>query len=171
VPLSTLKSVIPVRCTLAYLLLPCHPHVGWNPGHGCCCRCCYCCYCCCCCCREIAVTGHDLPSLLYKYLDELLFVYSTEYVMMKTISISQLDTEGFNVTATGWVRQMQRVCRLCVVQSGSAAGCCGPGNPQVLGEKILCSPAVVSHMSHMSACKQRSAVQWCHLWGCPVLLV
>lgn len=47
------------------------------------------------------MSGHDLQSLLFNYLDELLFVYSTEYIMMKHIAISSLDTANFTVTATG----------------------------------------------------------------------
>eukprot|EP00775_Hariotina_reticulata_P009370 gene9370-9533_t len=52
-------------------------------------------------------------SLLFNYLDELLFVYSTEYVMMKTISISQLDTEGFKVAATGCGEKFDRSKHEC----------------------------------------------------------
>jgi SHS2 domain-containing protein len=55
------------------------------------------------------VSGHDLHSLLFNYLDELLFIYSTEYIMMKFIAVTSLDTENFTITATGCVRRCQAV--------------------------------------------------------------
>jgi SHS2 domain-containing protein len=51
--------------------------------------------------RDVSVSGHDLQSLLFNYLDELLFIYSTEYIMMKFIAVTSLDTTNFTVTATG----------------------------------------------------------------------
>ncbi|WIA39794.1 hypothetical protein OEZ86_005848 [Tetradesmus obliquus] len=53
------------------------------------------------CSRDVSVSGHDLQSLLFAFLDELLFIYSTEYIMMKFIAVTSLDTEDFTVTATG----------------------------------------------------------------------
>eukprot|EP00882_Tetradesmus_deserticola_P032212 GHRQ01036461.1.p1 GENE.GHRQ01036461.1~~GHRQ01036461.1.p1 ORF type:complete len:110 (-),score=28.54 GHRQ01036461.1:208-537(-) len=55
------------------------------------------------CCRDVSVSGHDLQSLLFSYLDELLFIYSTEHIMMKFIAVTSLDTVNFTLTATGWV--------------------------------------------------------------------
>eukprot|EP00878_Enallax_costatus_P008424 GHUV01008805.1.p1 GENE.GHUV01008805.1~~GHUV01008805.1.p1 ORF type:complete len:228 (+),score=74.02 GHUV01008805.1:1157-1840(+) len=52
------------------------------------------------CTRDFSASGHDLHSLLFAYLDELLFVYSTEYIMMKHIHITTMDTEEHTITAT-----------------------------------------------------------------------
>ena len=42
-----------------------------------------------------------MQSLLFNYLDELLFIYSTEYIMFATINITKLDLESFSITGTG----------------------------------------------------------------------
>ncbi|KAF6254625.1 Archease domain-containing protein [Scenedesmus sp. NREL 46B-D3] len=62
------------------------------------------------CARDVSVSGHDLQSLLFSYLDELLFIYSTEYIMMKSIAVTSLDTEKFTVKATGHGEKFDR-CR------------------------------------------------------------
>lgn len=53
------------------------------------------------------MSGHDLHSLLFNFLDELLFVYATEYIMLKHIAVSSLDTAAFSLTATGCVASMR----------------------------------------------------------------
>ncbi|XP_045470329.1 protein archease-like [Harmonia axyridis] len=46
-------------------------------------------------CVEIEADGHDLESLLYKFLDELLFLFSCEpYLICKKIEITQFIIEG-----------------------------------------------------------------------------
>jgi len=46
-------------------------------------------------------TGHDLHSLLFAFLDELLFVFSSEYIILKRVTVTSFDTEAFKITATG----------------------------------------------------------------------
>lgn len=44
---------------------------------------------------EIEADGHDLESLLYKFLDELLFLFSAEpFLICKKIEITELIMEG-----------------------------------------------------------------------------
>eukprot|EP00879_Flechtneria_rotunda_P016234 GHRR01016985.1.p1 GENE.GHRR01016985.1~~GHRR01016985.1.p1 ORF type:complete len:198 (+),score=59.44 GHRR01016985.1:266-859(+) len=65
------------------------------------------------CTREVSVSGHDMHSLLFNYLDELLFVYSAEYIMMKHINITKLNEENFTITATGHGEKFDRSRHEC----------------------------------------------------------
>jgi SHS2 domain-containing protein len=49
----------------------------------------------------VTADGHDLLSLLYNFMDEFLFVFSSEYTIVKRISISKFDSEKFSIEATG----------------------------------------------------------------------
>lgn len=51
--------------------------------------------------RSIAVGGQDLESLLFAFLDELLFVFSTELLVFKHIQIDQMSHSDWCITATG----------------------------------------------------------------------
>jgi len=51
--------------------------------------------------REIEVEGHDLDSLLYNFMDEWLFVFSTEWLVCSEIQITQFDKENFKIKAIG----------------------------------------------------------------------
>uniref|UniRef100_A0A1D2AFN4 Archease domain-containing protein n=1 Tax=Auxenochlorella protothecoides TaxID=3075 RepID=A0A1D2AFN4_AUXPR len=51
--------------------------------------------------RKFQATGHDLHSLLFSFLDELLFVFNTEFFVCQTLSITSLDLEGFTLEAEG----------------------------------------------------------------------
>jgi hypothetical protein len=56
------------------------------------------------CTTEVSVESHDLQSLLYKFLDELLFIFSTERLICKAVKIKQLVREEkektFSILAT-----------------------------------------------------------------------
>jgi len=45
--------------------------------------------------------GHDLDSLLYNFMDEWLFVFSTEWLVCCEIQITQFDKENFKIKAIG----------------------------------------------------------------------
>ncbi|GAM22789.1 hypothetical protein SAMD00019534_059640, partial [Acytostelium subglobosum LB1] len=47
------------------------------------------------------VEGHDMDSLLFAYLDEILFIFSTEFIVFKEISIVSFDRESFKIEAKG----------------------------------------------------------------------
>lgn len=50
--------------------------------------------------EEIKADGHDIESLLYSFLDELLFLFSAEpFLTCKKIEITDFDREDFTITA------------------------------------------------------------------------
>lgn len=58
--------------------------------------------------REYKVEGHDLQSLLYNFLDELLFIFATELFVCSQIKVTKLDREAFTLTAQGRGEVFQR---------------------------------------------------------------
>ena len=51
--------------------------------------------------RSYRMEAHDLKSLLFAYLDELLFTFSTEMFVPKAVTISKLDRAGWKIEAEG----------------------------------------------------------------------
>ena len=51
--------------------------------------------------REITASGHDLHTLLFSFLDEVLFMFLTEFLVFKELQVTQLDTENWVITASG----------------------------------------------------------------------
>mmetsp|Transcript_7513 Transcript_7513/g.16297 ORF Transcript_7513/g.16297 Transcript_7513/m.16297 type:complete len:186 (-) Transcript_7513:707-1264(-) len=51
--------------------------------------------------REFSVQGHDLHSLLFAFLDELLFVFSTDLLVCREVTITSFDRDSFTLTAVG----------------------------------------------------------------------
>lgn len=50
-------------------------------------------------CFEIEASGHDMDSLLYGFLDELLFLFSAEpFLISKKLEITKFDLENFSIT-------------------------------------------------------------------------
>ena len=48
--------------------------------------------------QEFSISGHDLPSLLYNFLDQWLYVFSTEFFVPASMFISALDMQTFTLT-------------------------------------------------------------------------
>ncbi|GBF96833.1 archease [Raphidocelis subcapitata] len=51
--------------------------------------------------RTYEASGHDLHSLLYAFLDELLFSFSTELVVCREVEVTELDRGAWTVRAVG----------------------------------------------------------------------
>lgn len=51
----------------------------------------------------IQILGHDLESLLYNYMNEFLYHFSTEFIICKDISILDFDEENFKIRAQGYL--------------------------------------------------------------------
>eukprot|EP01137_Pigoraptor_chileana_P015101 Opistho-2@70620 len=47
------------------------------------------------------VEGHDLESLLYAFMDEFLYVFSTEFFVPREVKVVDLDTHAFRIRVTG----------------------------------------------------------------------
>jgi len=56
----------------------------------------------------VSVSGHDLHSLLYNFLDELLFQFSTELLIFKEVRVTHLDRDTFTITAVGYEQERER---------------------------------------------------------------
>ena len=52
-------------------------------------------------CREIEAEGHDEQSLLFAFLDELLFIFHTELLVCKRITVRHLDRVSWSLKALG----------------------------------------------------------------------
>lgn len=53
--------------------------------------------------RAYRAEGHDLPSLLFAFLDELLFEFNTELFLAGRVRITKFDREAFVIEAEGCV--------------------------------------------------------------------
>jgi SHS2 domain-containing protein len=42
-----------------------------------------------------------MQSLLYNFLDELLFVFATEFLVCRELTVTRLDRREFKITASG----------------------------------------------------------------------
>lgn len=51
--------------------------------------------------RDFSASGHDLQSLLYNFLDELLFVFHTEMLVCRHVAVTHLDRDNWSIQAHG----------------------------------------------------------------------
>lgn len=51
--------------------------------------------------RLFQAQGHDMQSLVFNFLDELLFNFATDFFVCKEIKVTSLDTEHWKVEAVG----------------------------------------------------------------------
>jgi SHS2 domain-containing protein len=58
--------------------------------------------------REIAVEGHDAVSLLIAWLNELIFLFDTEYLLFRTFEINAFTESSLRGSASGEPYDMQR---------------------------------------------------------------
>lgn len=49
--------------------------------------------------RHYKAEAHDLPSLVYHWLDELLFEFSSDFFVPKSIKITKFDRENWKIEA------------------------------------------------------------------------
>ena len=53
--------------------------------------------------RDFEAEGHDEQSLLFAFLDELLFVFHTELLVCKDLTVTHLDRNSWALKAHGCV--------------------------------------------------------------------
>ncbi|KAK9802981.1 hypothetical protein WJX73_003257 [Symbiochloris irregularis] len=58
--------------------------------------------------RTFHAEAHDLHSLLFGFLDELLFVFSTELLVCCSLTVTHLDREKWTITAEGQGEKFDR---------------------------------------------------------------
>jgi len=52
--------------------------------------------------KHISVKGHDIHSMVYKFLDEWLFLFDTEDFVAPTIVVKNVNLEDFSIEAVGY---------------------------------------------------------------------
>lgn len=65
-------------------------------------------------CRTFEAEGHDMQSLVFNFLDELLFIFSTELFTCKQLTITELDRDNWKVRAEGYTL-LQQIHNNCAV--------------------------------------------------------
>lgn len=52
-------------------------------------------------CSTYEAEAHDLQSLLFQFLDEMLFTFSTEFFVPRELTITTFDRENWRIVAEG----------------------------------------------------------------------
>ena len=114
--------------------------------------------------RELSMAGHDLLSLTYNFLDELLFVFSTELYVVCAIQVVALDLQG-GWGGVGWGRTHSCLVSLSLVHSlwvGWRPGRVVDSRPN-LGLHVRRAQAQQGHGSqghHVQRNASRAAREW-----------
>jgi len=51
---------------------------------------------------RITATGHDLKSLLYAWLEELIYIFDTQRMVLVRMDVEKLSLDPPAIEATGW---------------------------------------------------------------------
>jgi len=52
--------------------------------------------------QSFEISGHDMESLLYNYMDEFLYRFNTDLIACKDVRIKEFDRENFKITVDGF---------------------------------------------------------------------
>ncbi|PRW57244.1 archease-like [Chlorella sorokiniana] len=63
--------------------------------------------------RTYEAEGHDLQSLLFNFLDELLFAFATEFFVAKQLRITRFDRDNWRIMAEGQGETFDRQRHVC----------------------------------------------------------
>lgn len=75
--------------------------------------------------RVYEASGHDPESLLFAFLDELLFVFSTDMFVASRLTVAALDRQEWSVRAVGCVDGQPAAAYTCSWR-GSSTSCSRP---------------------------------------------
>ena len=51
---------------------------------------------------DVKATGEDLQSLLYSYLEELIYIFDTHALVIVSVEVSRITTDPFAIEAEAW---------------------------------------------------------------------
>lgn len=69
--------------------------------------------------REITVTGHDAVALLIAWLNELIFLFDTEYLLFRSFDIEAITTTSLRARASGEAYDAQRHELGCAIKAAT----------------------------------------------------
>jgi hypothetical protein len=106
-------------------------------------------------CRRYEAEGHDLQSLLFNFLDELLFSFSTDFFVAKELTISTIDrNDSWRIVAEGCEWAADRQPKAPVPQSAlllrCLLACCAAAWCQGWSAKACCH-------THTRTCTSQTA--------------
>jgi SHS2 domain-containing protein len=56
--------------------------------------------------RARRAEAHDMQSLLFTFLDELLFVFSTEFLVVRTLELHAIDRSNWTMRVVGYAPEL-----------------------------------------------------------------
>lgn len=79
-------------------------------------------------CSTYEAEGHDLQSLLFNFLDELLFAFATDFFVASQLSVTELDLQAFRIQAEGCARGIRALMNCVCADSWGTAPSWGQGS-------------------------------------------